>query len=143
MWKRKFEVAQINGFNQTSMAGHLGIEILEIGEDFLKARMPINHGTRQPMGLLHGGASAALSETMGSIASFFMLDDPTSQSAVGLEINASHLKAAKEGYVYSVTKPIKIGGRIHVWSTDIYDENDQLVCQSKLTVMIINNAQKH
>lgn len=139
-WKRIFKPEELNSFNQGSLAHHLGIEILEFGDNMLTARMPIDARTRQPFGLLHGGASGALSETLGSIASFCMLDDPTTQSAVGLELNASHLKSAKEGYVYAECKPIKIGKRVHVWSTDIFDEQKNLVCQSRLTVMILNQA---
>lgn len=137
-WRRIFKPEELNTFNQGTLAHHLGIEILEFGDGILKARMPVDTRTRQPFGLLHGGASGALSETLGSIASFCMLDDPTTQSAVGLELNASHLKGVKEGFVYAETRPVKIGKRIHVWTTDICDEAGHLVCQSKLTVMILH-----
>ncbi len=130
-------INEINQFNGNSMAGFLGIEITEIGDGFIKAKMPVNNKTMQPMGLLHGGASVVLSETIGSVASYFCLEDRTKEYVVGIEVNANHLRQAKEGFVTSVTKPVKIGRTLHVWNTDIFDSNDKLVCSSKLTVMVV------
>lgn len=135
-WNQNVTIDYLNSINKDSMAGHLGIEIIEIGYDFLKATMPLDARTMQPMGLLHGGASVVLSETLGSIASFCVIDDAKNKSIVGLEINANHLKSVKKGFVTGITKPIKIGRRIHLWQTDIYDQDNNLICTSKLTVMV-------
>lgn len=139
IWKYRADLLALNQLISKSMPGHLGIEIVEIGDDYLKATMPVDHRTHQPLGLLHGGASAALSETLGSIASMMTISDPTQQSAVGVEINANHLRSAREGVVYAVTKPIKIGKRLQVWNTDIYDHHEQLLCTSRLTTMIVES----
>lgn len=137
IWKNTPTLEYLNNIGRNCMPGHLGIEITDIGDDYIKARMPVHAATKQPMGLLHGGASVALSETMGSFAGVLILDDPTKYSIVGVEINANHLRAATKGYVYATTKPIKIGRRIQVWNTDIYDEADKLVCTSRLTTMVV------
>src|ERR1700709_406132 len=96
------------------MAEHLGIEWVEIGENFLKAKMPVDHRTLQPYGLLHGGASATLAETLGSVASAFVID-PELSICVGLEINANHIRGTRSGYVYGTMIPLHIGGSTHVW----------------------------
>jgi len=137
IWKNNPKVEALNMMAEGNMVSHLGIEIMEIGKDYLKAKMPVDNRTKQPMGLLHGGASVALSETMGSFASVLILDDPMKHSIVGVEINANHLKAVRTGYVYSLTKPIRIGRKIQVWNTEIFDENDNLLCVSRLTTMTI------
>ena len=124
IWKVKPEIEVISNFNKGTLVEHLGIEVIEIGDDFIKSRMPVDHRTKQPMGLLHGGASAVLSESMGSIAGWLTTGD-VQRSVVGLEINANHLKSAKSGWVYGTTKPIRIGKSIQVWNTEIFDENDQ------------------
>lgn len=115
----------------------MGIEFVEKGEDFLRAKMPVDHRTKQPFGLLHGGASVVLAETLGSIASVLCLDEPMKQKAVGLEINANHLRAVTEGWVYGTARAIHIGRRTHVWDIQITDENQKLVCVSRLTVAIV------
>ncbi|MBK9734431.1 MAG: hotdog fold thioesterase [Saprospiraceae bacterium] len=138
IWKTKPSMTYINTLNKDSMAGFLGIEITEFGDDYVKAKMPVNERTKQPMGLLHGGASVVLSETIGSIASFLMID-ADKQSVVGIEVNANHIRGAKSGYVYSITKPIKTGRTIHIWQTDIYDELERMICTSRLTVMVVDN----
>ena len=135
IWKIKPEIDAVNRFNQNTLVAHLGIEITEIGDDYIKAKMPVDHRTRQPMGLLHGGASVVLSESLGSMASWLIGADP-SKKVVGVEVNANHLKSAKEGFVYGVTKPIKLGKTLHVWNTEIYDEDQNIVCTSRLTVMV-------
>ncbi|MFN8337860.1 MAG: hotdog fold thioesterase [Saprospiraceae bacterium] len=136
IWKVKPEIEVISNFNKGTLVEHLGIEVIEIGDDFIKSRMPVDHRTKQPMGLLHGGASAVLSESMGSIAGWLTTGD-VQRSVVGLEINANHLKSAKSGWVYGTTKPIRIGKSIQVWNTEIFDENDQLICVSRLTLMVL------
>ena len=136
IWKVKPDIEVINNFNKGTLVEHLGIEIIALGDDFVKARMPVDHRTRQPMGLLHGGASVVLSESMGSMASWLVSGD-TNKSIVGIEVNANHLKSAKDGYVYSITKPIKLGRTLHIWNTEIFDANENLICVSRLTVMIV------
>lgn len=135
IWKVKPDVEVINNFNKDTLVAHLGIEIVEVGSDFIKSKMPVDHRTKQPMGLLHGGASVVLSESVGSMASWLVTADQT-KNIVGIEVNANHLKSAKSGFVFGITKPIRIGRTLHVWNTEIYDEDDNLLCVSRLTVMV-------
>ncbi|MBK6665433.1 MAG: hotdog fold thioesterase [Saprospiraceae bacterium] len=135
IWKVKPDVEVINNFNKDTLVAHLGIEIVEVGEDYIKSKMPVDHRTRQPMGLLHGGASVVLSESVGSIASWLVTADQT-KNIVGIEVNANHLKSAKSGFVFGITKPIRIGRTLHVWNTEIYNADDNLLCVSRLTVMV-------
>lgn len=127
--------------NKKSMAGFLGIEIIEFGDEYIKAKMPVDEKTKQPMGLLHGGASVVLAETVGSIASYLVIDSNLA-SVVGIEVNANHIRGATKGFVYSLTKPIKTGRTIHIWQTDIYDDLERLICTSRLTVMVVANDLK-
>jgi 1,4-dihydroxy-2-naphthoyl-CoA hydrolase len=120
------------------MVSNLGIEFIEKGNDYLIARMPVNEKTKQPFGLLHGGASVVLAETMGSLASFLCLEDPNNQIAVGLEINANHIKSVKDGWVYAECKNVHLGRKTHIWSINITDENNKLICISRLTVMVVD-----
>jgi 1,4-dihydroxy-2-naphthoyl-CoA hydrolase len=128
--------AQLQPLSENTMGQHLGMEFTEVGEDFLKGRMPVDHRTRQPYGLLHGGASVALAETLGSVASAFVVDR-SQYNAVGLEINANHLRGVREGFVTGIARPLHLGKTTHVWDIRIYDEKDKLVCVSRLTVAII------
>ena len=127
---------QLQALFKNTMGEHLGIEITEVGEDFLKARMPVDNRTRQPYGLLHGGASATLAETLGSVASAFVIDQQQFY-CVGLEINANHIRSAKDGYVYGTVTPLHLGRTTHVWDIRVYDEKEKLVCVSRLTVAIL------
>jgi 1,4-dihydroxy-2-naphthoyl-CoA hydrolase len=136
IWKNPIDLTLLNQIGLNTLSAHLGIEITEVGEDFVKATMPVDHRTKQPMGLLHGGASAVLSETLGSIASILSAGPYGSYSAVGIEINANHLKSAKSGFVTGICKPLKVGKSIHVWNTEIFDEQSNLICTSRLTVMV-------
>jgi 1,4-dihydroxy-2-naphthoyl-CoA hydrolase len=122
-----------------TMIEHVGIEIVEIGEDFLKARMPVDHRTVQPQGRLHGGASCVLAETVGSIAANMVIDS-SQFLAVGLEINANHIRPVKEGYVYGTARPDALGRTTQVWTIRITDEQDRLVCISRLTMAVISLA---
>ncbi len=140
IWKNNPTVETLNMLTKGNMVEHLGIEIIEIGNDYLKATMPVDQRTKQPMGLLHGGASVALCESMGSFASVLILDNPIEYSIVGIEINANHLKAVRSGNVYSITKPIRIGRKVQVWNTEIFDDNENLICISRLTTMTIPNS---
>lgn len=127
---------QLNEMGKGNMAELLGMEFTEIGPDSLRAMMPVDHRTKQPYGLLHGGASAALAETVGSVASALIID-PEKQICVGLEINANHVRGIKEGYVHALVKPLHIGGSTHVWDIRITDDQHKLVCVSRLTVAVL------
>ncbi len=136
MFNPEMTVAAINQMSERTLAANLGIEFTEVGADFMCARMPVDSRTVQPFGLLHGGASIALAETMGSVASTAMID-LGAQAAVGIDINGNHLRAATEGYVIGTVRPIHIGRRTHVWEIRIEDERGRLVNISRLTMMII------
>jgi uncharacterized domain 1 len=118
------------------MVAHLDIRITETGPDFLRGTMPVDERTRQPFGLLHGGASVVLAETLGSVASNFVIDT-SRYYAVGQEINANHLRSARSGLVTGTARPIHLGGRSHVWDIRIEDEAGKLVCVSRLTMAVI------
>lgn len=118
------------------MGEYLGMEWVAIGPDFLSIRMPVDHRTHQPYGLLHGGASCALAETVGSVASYFVIN-PEKFICVGLEINANHVRAAREGFVTATAHPVHLGASTHVWDIRIKDEHEKLVCISRLTVAIL------
>ena len=118
------------------MGEYIGIELTGIGDNYLKARMPVDNRTRQPYGLLHGGASAALAETLGSVASALVIDQ-SQYDCVGLEINANHIRGVRQGYVFGTAIPLHIGRSTHVWDIKIYDDGEKLVCVSRLTVAII------
>jgi len=120
-----------------NMVEHLGIEFLEIGKNFIKARMPVDKRTMQPHGLLHGGASVVLAETLGSVAATFMVN-PEKQYCVGLEINANHIRSAREGFVTGITTPVHIGKKTQIWEIRITDESDELVCISRLTMAVMD-----
>jgi 1,4-dihydroxy-2-naphthoyl-CoA hydrolase len=112
------------------------MEWVELGPDFLKMRMPVDERTKQPYGLLHGGASCALAETVGSVASHLVMD-AEKFICVGLEINANHLRSAKQGFVTATTTPLHLGSSTHVWDIKIHDEEEKLICVSRLTVAIL------
>jgi 1,4-dihydroxy-2-naphthoyl-CoA hydrolase len=119
-----------------TMGDYLCMEWVEVGENYLKIRMPVDERTKQPYGLLHGGASVALAETVGSVASHFVVD-PDKSICVGLEINANHVRGVREGFVMATCTPIHIGASTHVWDIKICDEREKLVCVSRLTVAIL------
>jgi uncharacterized protein (TIGR00369 family) len=131
--------AALNQSSKQTLVEHLGIEFLEVGEDFLRGRMPVDQRTVQPYGLLHGGASAALAETLASVAATLCVD-LSSQMPVGLELNANHLRSVSAGYVYGTVRPIHVGRSTHVWETRIEDETGQLICVSRLTILIKSRA---
>lgn len=134
---RQISLAALNAMNEGTMMKHLGIEYTEIGVDYICARMPVDHRTHQPAGLLHGGASAALAETLGSMGSILLINQET-QDIVGIEINANHLRKVRDGFVYGTAKLIARSSRIHVWEIRILDEKQRLSCLSRLTVMVID-----
>lgn len=139
IWKVQTDIEMLNSINQNTMGSHIGIEFIEIGADYIKATMPVDKRTTQPMGLLHGGASVVLSETLGSVASLLAAGPVGQYSAVGLEVNANHLKSARTGKVTGIVRAVKSSGSIHVWNTEITDEEGQLLCTSRLTVMVRPN----
>ena len=134
-------ISMLNNTSKGNMAGFLGIEYTHIDADCLKAKMPVNETTKQPQGLLHGGASVVLAETIGSIAANLMVDR-NKQYCVGLDINANHVRSVTEGYVYATAKPLHIGKTTQVWQIYIINENAQLVCASRLTVAVLNKPMR-
>lgn len=137
LWFREYQLQDLIKQVQCNMLQHVGIEFIELGDDFIKARMPVDHRTQTPFGLLHGGASCVLAETLGSVASYLCID-PEKQVAVGIEINANHVKGIKQGFVVGHVIPIHIGKSTHVWDIRIYNEaNQELLCVSRLTTKIM------
>ena len=137
MFNSQINVEVLNQMSKGNMVEHLGIEFLEIGKNFIKARMPVDKRTMQPLGLLHGGASVVLAETLGSVAANFMVN-PEKQYCVGLEINANHIRSAREGFVTGITTPVHIGKKTQIWEIRITDESDELVCISRLTMVVMD-----
>jgi 1,4-dihydroxy-2-naphthoyl-CoA hydrolase len=136
---KQIPLSDLNAMNNGTMMQHLGIEYTELGSDYICARMPVDYRTKQPAGLLHGGASAALAESLGSIGSVLMTDNET-QAIVGIEVNANHLRKVKEGYVFGKATVIAQSRKLHVWEIRISDERNRLVCISRLTVMVIDKS---
>jgi 1,4-dihydroxy-2-naphthoyl-CoA hydrolase len=133
LWKVLKTVEQLNESSKDTLAEYLGIEFVEVGEDYLKARMPVDRRTVQPAGILHGGASAALAETVGSVAAGLCVD-PEQQRIVGLDINANHIRPVRDGWVIAITRPIHVGKTTQIWEIRIHDEEEKLVSISRLTV---------
>ena len=133
---KELSVEKLKPLGPNTMAAHIGIEWVEVGENFIKAKMPVDHRTNQPYGLLHGGASCVLAETLGSVASAMVIDH-SKFYCVGIEINANHIRGVKAGYVTGVVLPLHIGSTTHVWEIKIYDETEKLTCVSRLTVAIL------
>jgi 1,4-dihydroxy-2-naphthoyl-CoA hydrolase len=120
-----------------TIADAIGLEVLSVEPDCVTGRLPVDHRTHQPYGLLHGGASVVLAETLGSVGSHFIVKDQ-GKAAVGVEVNANHVRSVRSGWVYGQANLVHKGGKMHVWSIEIKDEDDRLVCTSRLTVMIIS-----
>ena len=133
---KELSVEKLKPLGPNTMAAHIGIEWVEVGENFIKAKMPVDQRTNQPYGLLHGGASCVLAETLGSVASAMVIDH-SKFYCVGLEINANHVRGVREGFVTGVASPLHLGSATHVWDIKIYDEKEKLVCVSRLTVAIL------
>jgi putative esterase HI_1161 len=136
IWQKNFTLENLNQLFSNSAVSHLGIEISAFGEDWIEATMPVDHRTTQPFGLLHGGISVALAETIGSLAGYLAIEE--NKIAVGLDINAHHLRSVKQGIVTAKATPISLNRNIHVWQIDIRDEQDKLCCVSRLTLSILN-----
>jgi 1,4-dihydroxy-2-naphthoyl-CoA hydrolase len=136
VWKNKMELATINSWSEGTLAQTLGMRITELGEDFLRGTMPVDQRTRQPFGLLHGGASVALAETLGSCAANLCLDS-NQELAVGLDINANHVRAATSGEVTGTARAVHIGRSTQVWEIRIEDDRQRLICISRLTMAVV------
>ncbi len=137
VFNKYISLEALNALSKNTMAERIGIEFTGIGEDYLEAKMPVDARTHQPFGLLHGGASVALAETMGSVAAHFCVD-VAKQFCVGLDINANHLRGVKEGFVYGITRPIHIGKKTQVWEIRIVNEQKELVCISRITMAVLD-----
>jgi 1,4-dihydroxy-2-naphthoyl-CoA hydrolase len=139
IWKQPIDETLINNMGKNTLMENLGIQIIEIGEDYIKASMPVDHRTVQPFRILHGGASVALAESLGSFAGTLCLENVNTHTIVGVEINANHLKSVKEGEppVVGKVKPIRIGKSIQVWQIDIVNAKNQLTCTSRITLAVI------
>jgi 1,4-dihydroxy-2-naphthoyl-CoA hydrolase len=137
IWRTQTSVEQIREFSRETLADTIGIHVTEIGPDFLRATMPVNPKVHQPMGVLHGGASVALAETVGSVAAMLCVDREK-YVCLGQEINANHLRPISSGIVTATARPFHIGRRSHVWSIEIRDEEERLVCVSRLTMAVID-----
>jgi 1,4-dihydroxy-2-naphthoyl-CoA hydrolase len=136
IWHAALTPEQLNERGERSLSGYLGIRVIEVGADFVRASMPVTEHTQQPFGLLHGGASVTLAETAGSLAST-MCVDLQKFMCVGQEINANHLRGVPSGTVIATARPFHLGGRSHVWHIEIRDEGERLVCVSRLTMAIV------
>ncbi|MCW8397856.1 hotdog fold thioesterase [Legionella sp. PATHC038] len=141
IWFKKISLESLNQFGKNTMSEFLGIQFIEIGDNFLRATMPVSERTRQPIGILHGGANVALSETVASTAANAVID--VSQFfCVGLEINANHIHSVKQGIVTAITSPIHIGRSTHVWEVKIFNEEQKLTCISRMTASVINRPRE-
>jgi 1,4-dihydroxy-2-naphthoyl-CoA hydrolase len=135
--KKGITIDQLNKLSVNTLVDSLGIEFIEVGDDFISAKMPVDHRTHQPLGMLHGGASVALAETLGSVGAYCCLDEKI-QYCVGLEINANHIKSIKEGFVVGTTRPIHLGKKTQVWEIKITNEQKELICISRITIAVID-----
>lgn len=140
IWFKDYTLEQLKAVRNTNMTAHLGFEFTEVGPDFLKGRLPVDHRTTQPFGIFHGGASCVLAESLGSIASWMTID-PDKFRAVGIEINANHIRAVTEGAVIGTCTPVHVGRRTQVWNIDLTEEaTGKRVAVSRLTVAIIEHG---
>lgn len=137
IWYKQNTLSEIQQRGTGTMIEYLGITVSEVGDDFLKGNMPVDHRTVQPIGILHGGASVALAETLGSLAANLVVD-PHKKYCVGLDINANHIRAARKGFVTGIAKPLHLGSSTQVWSIKITDEENRLVCISRITMAVLD-----
>lgn len=136
IWHNTPTLTEINALNEGTLGEYMNITFTEIGDNFIKASMPVDNRTKQPFGLLHGGASVALAETIGSVASWCAINRDLF-IGVGIEINANHVKAVMSGLVTGICTPIHIAGKNHVWDIKIYNEQNELVCVSRFTCTVV------
>ena len=137
IWKKPVSVEELTSIHSETAVAQLGIEFLEVGDDFIRARVPVDTRTRQPYGLLHGGVSVVLGETLGSCGAAYAC--PEGQRAVGLDINANHLRGATSGWVTGVARPVHMGRTTHVWQIDMSDDAGRLTCVSRITMAILTD----
>ena len=135
LWKQALSIDVLNAVHVGTTVAHLGIEFLEVGDDFIRARVPVDARTRQPYGLLHGGVSVVLAETLGSCGAAFSC--PEGYRAVGLDINANHLRGATSGWVTGVARPVHIGRSTQVWQIDLSNDAGELTCVSRITMAVL------
>lgn len=140
IWKKNTDLLRLNASSEDTIIALLGIEYIKIGDDFLQATMPVDSRTHQPYGLLHGGASVVLAETLGSVAANLAV--PDNKICVGLEVNANHVRSIKKGMVTGITTAVHIGYSTQIWQIEIYNERQQLVCTSRLTVAVIDKPKQ-
>jgi len=139
IWRTPTSVEHLREYSRDTLAATIGIQVTEIGADFLRATMPVNSSTHQPMGVLHGGASVALAETVGSLAANMCVDQNL-YACLGQEINANHLRSVSSGVVTATARAYHIGKRSQVWQIEIRDEQEKLVCVSRLTMAVVDRA---
>lgn len=137
IWKTDLSLDIVTARNQNTMLSFLGIEFTEVGDDYLVARMPVNEKTRQPLGIMHGGASCVLAESVGSTAANFCVD-LNQFYCVGLDINTNHIRSIREGFVSGIAKPYHLGKSTQVWSIEIRDEADKLISVNRLTMAVLS-----
>ena len=135
LWKQALSIDVLNAVHVGTTVAHLGIEFLEVGDDFIRARVPVDARTRQPYGLLHGGVSVVLAETLGSVGAYHA--SPEGWLAVGLDINANHLRAARSGWVTGTARPVHIGKTTQVWQIDMVNDAGELTCVSRITMAML------
>ncbi len=135
LWKQPVSIETLAAIHRDTTVAHLGIEFLEVGPDCIKARVPVDARTRQPYGILHGGVSVVLAETLGSCGAAF--SSPPGTRAVGIDVNANHLRAITSGWVTGVARPVHLGRTTQVWQIDLSDEAGRLTCVSRLTMAIL------
>ncbi|MCW8855417.1 MAG: hotdog fold thioesterase [Gammaproteobacteria bacterium] len=136
IWHKRPDIDELNNRGQGTAVSALGIEIVEVGDDFLKGSMPVDERTRQPLGLLHGGASVLFAESLGSIAANYVVDHEKA-FCVGMEVNANHLRSVRAGVVSGFARPLHIGRSSQVWEIKIHDQKDRLICVSRLTMAVV------
>ncbi len=142
IWRTPPTLEGLNAMGQHTLGDTLGMTFVEIGDDYLVAEMPVDARTVQPFRLLHGGASVALAETLGSVAGFLSLPDPTTQIVVGVDINASHLRSVPEGgRVRGTVRPVRVGNTVQVWQIDIADQRGRAVCSSRITCQVVKRRE--
>jgi len=139
IWRSPLTLEELNAGRSGTILEHIGVEFTQIGDDFVRGIMPVDGRTRQPYGLLHGGASVALAESLGSTGATMCIDTQQYQ-CVGQEINANHVRPARSGFFTGTARPVHLGGRAHVWSIEITNEAGKLVCISRLTVAVIRRG---
>lgn len=140
IWFKDYATGKQGSMEMTGLNKQIGVVITEIGDDYLKGTMPVDDRTKQPAGLLHGGANCVLAETLASIGAYLVID-PSKNNAVGIEINANHIRSAKEGEVTGTARPIHLGKQTHVWQVEIMRDDAKLSCVSRVTIAVIDRKQ--